>query len=135
MRHRIGQHYHHQSSTDGTPLDPSDDFIDYTPPSGFIGIDTFKYQICDDVVAPDTECDIATVIVTITPPIDLEVNKIISPITANLNDTVVFTIAVYNNNTDGITGNATGVSIGDRLPTGLDYSGKHRSSYCCRSSR
>ena len=108
-------------NNNGTLADPSDDFIDYIPPSGFIGVDTFSYQICDDVVAPDTECDIAKVIITITPPIDLEVNKIISTPTANLNDTVTFTIAVYNNNTDGITGNATGVSIGDRLPAGLNY--------------
>ncbi len=44
----------------GTPGDPSDDSIDYTPPAGFVGTDTFTYSIDDDL--GDTEgmtlCDL-----------------------------------------------------------------------------
>lgn len=31
----------------GTPLDPTDDFVDYAPMSGYVGLDTFFYQIDD----------------------------------------------------------------------------------------
>ena len=31
----------------GTPTDPTDDFIDYTPPIGFSGFDSFTYTITD----------------------------------------------------------------------------------------
>ena len=31
----------------GTPTDPTDDSVDYTPATDFQGIDTFVYQICD----------------------------------------------------------------------------------------
>lgn len=33
----------------GTPNDPSDDSVTYTPNAGFMGTDTFTYTICDDV--------------------------------------------------------------------------------------
>ena len=55
-------------NNNGTPGDPSDDFVEYTPPSGFVGIETFQYQICDN--GSPVKCDIATVTVTITQPID-----------------------------------------------------------------
>jgi len=31
----------------GTPNDPSDDFVNYTPPTDFVGVDTFYYTITD----------------------------------------------------------------------------------------
>jgi hypothetical protein len=31
----------------GTPNDPTDDWVIYTPNSGFIGVDSFTYEICD----------------------------------------------------------------------------------------
>ena len=34
-------------NTNGTPNDPSDDIINYTPNRDFIGTDTFTYTICD----------------------------------------------------------------------------------------
>ena len=45
----------------GTPDDPSDDYIVYTPPLGFSGTDTFTYEIGDAYGGTDT----ATVTVTI----------------------------------------------------------------------
>jgi len=40
-----------------TPLDPFDDYFEYTPETDFIGNDEFSYQICDF----DDDCDIAVV--------------------------------------------------------------------------
>ncbi|RNC87506.1 MAG: gliding motility-associated C-terminal domain-containing protein [Allomuricauda sp.] len=53
----------------GTPNDPSDDIITYTPNSGFTGTDTFDYTICDALGI----CDTATVTVIVTlGPTDLD---------------------------------------------------------------
>jgi len=41
----------------GTPSDPTDDTIEYTPDSGFYGFDEFAYEICD----ADDDCDTAFV--------------------------------------------------------------------------
>ncbi len=41
----------------GTPADPSDDTVTYTPGSGFIGNDSLVYEVCD----LDGDCDTATV--------------------------------------------------------------------------
>ncbi len=48
----------------GTPNDPSDDFITYVPNPGFQGTDSFDYTICDDL----GNCDTATVTIVVTPP-------------------------------------------------------------------
>lgn len=45
----------------GTPADPSDDYIIYTSNAGFTGTDAFQYQICDG----NNTCDMATVTVTV----------------------------------------------------------------------
>jgi gliding motility-associated-like protein len=50
-------------NNNGTPANTSDDFIDYLPPTGFNGTDTFTYTI-EDV---DGESSAATVTVTVTP--------------------------------------------------------------------
>ncbi|SFR31623.1 gliding motility-associated C-terminal domain-containing protein [Robiginitalea myxolifaciens] len=53
----------------GTPNDPSDDTLDYTPNPGFIGTDTFTYTLCDD----QGRCDSAIVTVVVNPPgVDLD---------------------------------------------------------------
>ncbi|PHN05645.1 Ig-like domain-containing protein [Flavilitoribacter nigricans] len=51
----------------GTPNDPTDDTITYTPDPDFNGSDSFQYQICD----ADGDCDEATVSVTVNPINDL----------------------------------------------------------------
>jgi hypothetical protein len=45
----------------GTPNDPTDDTIDYTPNNGFSGTDIITYQICDS----DGDCDIASINITV----------------------------------------------------------------------
>jgi gliding motility-associated-like protein len=51
----------------GTPGDITDDRVTYTPDSGFIGIDTFTYTVCDTY----GYCDSATVSVTVGPIIEV----------------------------------------------------------------
>jgi uncharacterized repeat protein (TIGR01451 family) len=49
----------------GTPNDPTDDTIVYTPNAGFVGLDTLVYEICDT----HADCDTAYVAITVTPSI------------------------------------------------------------------
>lgn len=52
------------STQGGTVLDNSDGTVSYTPASGFLGDDTFTYQVCLDGVTPSV-CDSAEVTVTV----------------------------------------------------------------------
>lgn len=103
-------------NNNGTPGDPTDDFIDYTPPSNFIGQDTFYYEICDANLF-DPQCDVARVIITITSPVDIELTKTVFPEQPDAGDNVTFTITL--SNTSSAT--ATGVVVKDQLPSGLTY--------------
>ncbi len=47
----------------GTPSDPSDDTVTYTPNADYSGTDTFTYTICDT----SSNCDTATVVITVNP--------------------------------------------------------------------
>ncbi len=47
----------------GTPNNPSDDFVVYTPDAGFEGTDSFNYTVCDNL----GNCDTATVTVIVMP--------------------------------------------------------------------
>lgn len=55
----------------GTPNDPSDDIVTYTPNPGYQGSDTFDYTICDNL----GNCDTATVTVVVTPPSVTEIDS------------------------------------------------------------
>ncbi|GGG57284.1 hypothetical protein GCM10011414_28910 [Croceivirga lutea] len=55
----------------GTPNDPSDDDITYTPNAGFIGTDSFDYTVCDN----NGNCDTATITVTVTEPAVTEIDS------------------------------------------------------------
>ena len=53
----------------GTPLNPADDWVTYTPDPDFNGSDSFTYSACDDGTtngSPDPLCDSATVSITVT---------------------------------------------------------------------
>ena len=50
------------TTTDGTLVNLGDGTFDYTPNPGFIGVDTFTYEICDT----EPLCDTADVTITIT---------------------------------------------------------------------
>ena len=47
----------------GTPNDPTDDTVDYTPDNNFVGDDFITYQICDS----DGDCDNAVITVAVNP--------------------------------------------------------------------
>ena len=51
----------------GTPNDPTDDTVDYTPNADYNGPDSFTYYICD----ANGDCDQATVNITVDPVNDL----------------------------------------------------------------
>lgn len=51
----------------GTP-DPSDDIVTYTPITGYVGVDTFTYTICDIL----GNCSTATVTIVVTDALDLD---------------------------------------------------------------
>ncbi|MCB0502945.1 MAG: cadherin-like domain-containing protein, partial [Bacteroidetes bacterium] len=55
-------------NNNGTPSDPSDDFINYTPSGLYIGTETFTYQICDN--AKPITCATATVYVNVATCLD-----------------------------------------------------------------
>ncbi|WP_299628319.1 Ig-like domain-containing protein, partial [uncultured Tenacibaculum sp.] len=78
------------------------------------GTYVFEWRIqngsCNDAV------DQVTVIIT--PISDLELSKTASPTSANVGDTVTFTIAVTNNDSSGVNSDATGVEVRDVLPLG-----------------
>ncbi|MDE3741399.1 gliding motility-associated C-terminal domain-containing protein [Maribacter polysaccharolyticus] len=52
----------------GTPTDPSDDAVTYTPNNGFVGNDTFTYSICDN----SSNCSTANVAVVVSNALDLD---------------------------------------------------------------
>ncbi|NNJ55886.1 MAG: tandem-95 repeat protein, partial [Bacteroidia bacterium] len=51
----------------GTPNDPTDDYVDYSPPTGVSGVDTFWYQACDTIPSPNQGCETTFVLITIEP--------------------------------------------------------------------
>ena len=53
----------------GTPTDPTDDQIVYTPNANYNGLDTLIYEICD----ANNDCDTALVVITVTSVDDLPV--------------------------------------------------------------
>jgi len=55
----------------GTPNDPSDDVVTYTPSTGFVGVDTFTYTICDNL----GNCSTATVTIIVTDAVDLDTDN------------------------------------------------------------
>ena len=54
----------------GTP-DPSDDTVTYTPTTGYVGVDTFTYTICDSL----GNCSTATVTIVVTDALDLDADN------------------------------------------------------------
>uniref|UniRef100_UPI00261BD6EC Ig-like domain-containing protein n=1 Tax=uncultured Tenacibaculum sp. TaxID=174713 RepID=UPI00261BD6EC len=76
----------------GTPNDPSDDTVTYTPDPDFSGTDTFTYTVCDD--ATPANCDTATVTVDVNPTVDAEDD------TATTDEDEPVVIDVLDNDTD-----------------------------------
>ena len=67
----------------GTPSNPSDDVVLYTPGLDFVGTDTFQYTICNSA----NNCGTGTVTVTVTPT---------SPVNFDLDSIPYATLSEYN---------------------------------------
>ena len=85
----------------GTPNDPTDDTVDYTPDPNFNGSDNFDYEICD----ADGDCDPATVTVTIN---SVDDQPVANDDSASTNEDTPVNIAVLNNDDFGGDGPSTG---------------------------
>lgn len=55
----------------GTPNNPSDDSVTYTPNTNFVGADTFTYTLCDT----SGNCSTATVTIVVTNAVDLDADN------------------------------------------------------------
>ncbi|CAM1344890.1 Gliding motility-associated C-terminal domain-containing protein (fragment) [Tenacibaculum amylolyticum] len=129
----------------GTPNDPSDDIVKYTPADDFVGADTFTYTICDNSVPAN--CSTATVVI-IVDDVCLTVYNEFSPNGDGINDylkinciqnfpnntievfnrwgNTVYTINGYNNNDpskrfDGISNGRITIQTNDELAVGTYF--------------
>ncbi|MCB9297802.1 MAG: tandem-95 repeat protein, partial [Lewinellaceae bacterium] len=87
----------------GTPNDPTDDTIDYTPDPNYNGPDQIVYEICDS----NGDCDQATIDITVNPVNDVP-DAVDDPVTALNEDSPGVNIDVLNNDTFGGDGPSTG---------------------------
>ncbi|WP_159245951.1 Ig-like domain-containing protein [Tenacibaculum maritimum] len=82
----------------GTPNDPSDDVVTYTPDAGFVGTDTFNYTVCNKT--KPLVCTTSTVTVVVVPTPDSQND------TANTTEDTPVIVAIYTNDsnipTDGV---------------------------------
>ncbi|WP_406748119.1 Ig-like domain-containing protein, partial [Tenacibaculum maritimum] len=82
----------------GTPNDPSDDVVTYTPDVGFVGTDTFNYTVCNKT--KPLVCTTSTVTVVVVPTPDSQ-----NDMADTTEDTPVI-VAIYTNDsnipTDGV---------------------------------
>lgn len=80
-------------NNNGTPNNPADDYLVYTPAANYSGSDQIVYQICD----ADNDCDQATVNITVTPVPDppIALNDV-----ANTPESQAVSIPVLVNDTD-----------------------------------
>lgn len=87
----------------------------YTPNQGFIGVDSFKYTICD----PGPLCSVATVYINVTPGIiDLVLTKTATPKPVVAGNTLTYTITVRNNGTSTINSTEKFI-VRDDIPVGF----------------
>lgn len=115
--------------------------FEYTPNPGFIGEDSFTYQICD--AACVTECETATIVVTVNAHGEIVIPNAFTPNADGFNDTFVITnldqfpdnsiiifnrwgdkvyeAAPYLNDWDGNSENAKMVVTGDKVVDGTYY--------------
>jgi len=93
-------------------------FVDHTNPSTAVLGTGFGNYIFEWTVT-NGSCSSASdqIAVTFTGSSDLELTKSVYPIDVNIGDTVTFTLSVFNNHLNG-SGDATGVTIRDVLPSG-----------------
>ena len=78
----------------GTPGDPTDDFILYTPAPGFWGTDKFYYRIRD--TGTPHGYSISHVNVTVTGVSNLSISKTVAPLVTQIGQNVTFTLTLHN---------------------------------------
>lgn len=96
----------------GTPTNPTDDAIFYTPQPGYTGPDSLVYQICDASLPPD--CATATVNINVMAP--PSISKAFSPNPIGPPWTTTLTFTIVNPNAGAA---LTGVAFSDPLPTNI----------------
>lgn len=96
----------------GTVMVNSNNTVTYTPNTGYIGIDRFRYRICSNT----NSCDEAYVDIVIGAS-DIAVTKSINPATPNTGNALTFTITATNNGPH----DAVGVRVIDLLPAGYTF--------------
>lgn len=92
----------------GTPNDPSDDWVTYTPQVGFTGTDSFTYTLCDD----KGHCETATVSTVVNPAAVSELDSD--------NDGIVDSFEDLNLDGDGDPATSPVDTDGDGIPDYLD---------------
>ena len=83
--------------SDGTVAINGDGTVTYTPDADFNGTDTFVYEVCDDVAAPDRACNTATVTVNVSPVND---PPVASDDTDSTDEDTPVTVDVRSNDSD-----------------------------------
>ncbi len=102
-------------STNGTAGNYADDFINYTPPAGFICLDTFQYRVRDS--GTPNMYDITYVVVRVSGLIDLELTKTVNPSSTQIGQNVTFTLTLLNKGPAP----ATTVLTKDKLTSSYQY--------------
>ncbi|WP_143569842.1 T9SS type B sorting domain-containing protein, partial [Tenacibaculum agarivorans] len=129
----------------GTPDDPSDDVVTYTPLPDFVGEDSFTYTVCNNATPPD--CSTSTVTITVEGE-DITIFNEFSPNGDGRNDflfiddienypgntveifnrwgNTVYKIQGYNNSDasrrfEGISNGRVTVQVDDQLPVGTYF--------------
>jgi uncharacterized repeat protein (TIGR01451 family) len=93
-----------------------DGTVTYTPDPDYVGTDVFSYEICDDVAAPLTACDVAVVTVEILPPAPNSVNADNDNATTAIDTPVIIDILSNDEDAEGDNFSITPGSVGDLVP-------------------
>ncbi len=101
-------------NNNGTPSDPTDDFVNYQPPAGFGGTDSFDYVLNDGSGGTDSATVTVEVIAIIA---DLSLSKTIDTV-PTAGSQVTFTLIVSNAGPDPAV-----VQVTDRLADGFTFIG------------
>jgi len=101
-----------EGPTNGTVTVNPNNTVTYTPNTGFIGIDRFRYRICSNT----NSCDEAYVTVVVGSS-DIAVVKSVNPTHPAIGGAVAFTVTVTNKGPHA----AAGVRVIDLLPVGYTF--------------
>ncbi|MBI5916145.1 MAG: tandem-95 repeat protein [Bacteroidetes bacterium] len=102
-------------NTNGTPANFADDFINYSPPAGYFGLDTTLYKVRDS--GTPNGYDITYVEVRVSGLIDLELTKTVNPAVSSIGQDVTFTLTLTNKGPVP----ATNVLTMDKLTSSYQY--------------